>query len=358
MTEATHSAGRPDEPGEWQAIHVHYTGDSSPMLTECVAPLVASLRERGLIERYFFINYWLEGPHVRLRLKPVNRGATATVVAEAEAAVRAFLDRLPALWEAESEFLLDLYEDMFRMEYSEEERIRRYGTDGRMPLRENNTYRFIPYEPEYDRYGGTEGVALAEWHFEHSSDLVLGMLGLANVHLRTVRLGLAAQLMMIMASALLDGLDEVAEFLDRYHHYWRNTFQLTALADEARFDVNYADMAEGLCARFAEIHGAVSARRPDRLTNFRRVWAEHCIELRDRVSDHARRAGLVFPVEYGSSVRAPLTDTGAALKILLSPYLHMTNNRLGVTLSDEAYLSYLLNRVLVEQSTTVAGPAA
>ncbi len=340
--------------GDWQAIHIYYTGDSSPLLTECVAPLVRDLRERGLIERYFFINYWLEGPHVRLRLKPVSQEGTATVNAAAETAVRAFLDRLPALWEAESEFLLDLYDEMFRMEYSEEERIRRYGTDGRMPLRDNNTYYFLPYEPEYDKYGGPDGVALAEWHFEHSSDLVLSLLSLANVHLRTVRLGLATQLMMIMSSALLDGIDEVAEFLDRYHHYWRNTFQVTALGETARFDRNYQDMADGLRERFAGIHDAIAAGQPDRLTNFRRSWAEHCLALRARVEEHARDGRLIMPVEYRSTVRAPLTDPGAALKILLSPYLHMTNNRIGVTLSDEAYLSYLLNRVLVESPVPVA----
>jgi hypothetical protein len=342
-------------PGEWQAIHVYYTGDSSPMLTECVAPLVRDLRERGLIERYFFINYWLEGPHVRLRLKPVSQAATATVNREAEAAVRAFLDRLPALWEAESEFLLDLYDEMFRMEYSEEERVRRYGVDGRMPLRENNSYSFMPYEPEYDKYGGPAGIALAEWHFEHSSDLVLGLLGLANVHLRTVRLGLAAQLMMVMSAALLNGSDEVAVFLDRYHHYWRDTFQVTALGQTARFDLNYADMADGLRERFDGIQDAVAARRPDRLANFRRTWAEHCLELRERVEEHARQGQLVFPVEYRSTTRVPLLDAGAAVKVLISPYLHMTNNRLGVTLSDEAYLSYLLNRVLIDGPVPAQG---
>jgi Lantibiotic biosynthesis dehydratase C-term len=31
---------------------------------------------------------------------------------------------------------------------------------------------------------------------------------------------------------------------------------------------------------------------------------------------------------------------------LLSPYMHMTNNRLGATLSDEAYLAYVLARAL------------
>ena len=37
-----------------------------------------------------------------------------------------------------------------------------------------------------------------------------------------------------------------------------------------------------------------------------------------------------------------------AARRLLSPYLHMTNNRLGATLSDEAYLAYALARALRE----------
>jgi hypothetical protein len=34
--------------------------------------------------------------------------------------------------------------------------------------------------------------------------------------------------------------------------------------------------------------------------------------------------------------------------MLLSPYLHMTNNRLTATVRDEAYLSYVLSRALRE----------
>ncbi len=43
-----------------------------------------------------------------------------------------------------------------------------------------------------------------------------------------------------------------------------------------------------------------------------------------------------------------VTDPAEALAALLSPYLHMTNNRLHATIRDEAYLSYLLARVLRE----------
>lgn len=63
-------------PGAWQATHVFYAANPRPFLLQCVRPLVAELEADGLIDSYFFINYWLEGPHVRLRLKPSGEAAT------------------------------------------------------------------------------------------------------------------------------------------------------------------------------------------------------------------------------------------------------------------------------------------
>src|SRR5688572_3809253 len=156
-----------DTDGEWQAIHIFYAAAPRPMLTDCVAPLVHDLRGRGLIERYFFINYWLEGPHVRLRLKPVNAAATAEVLRTAEEAIAGFLARRPALYEMDSDYQA-FSQRMFRLEYGEQEWIARYGHDGTAPIQPNNSYGMRQYEPEYDKYGGPDGVALAEWHFEQS----------------------------------------------------------------------------------------------------------------------------------------------------------------------------------------------
>ncbi|MGW5640608.1 lantibiotic dehydratase C-terminal domain-containing protein, partial [Streptomyces sp. NPDC003832] len=54
-------------PGAWQAVHVFYAANPQPLLVNCVGPLISELREDGLLAGHFFINYWLEGPHVRLR---------------------------------------------------------------------------------------------------------------------------------------------------------------------------------------------------------------------------------------------------------------------------------------------------
>ena len=45
-----------------------------------------------------------------------------------------------------------------------------------------------------------------------------------------------------------------------------------------------------------------------------------------------------------------MTEPAQALPMLASPYMHMTNNRLSVSVRDEAYLSYVLGRALREPS--------
>ncbi len=52
-----------------------------------------------------------------------------------------------------------------------------------------------------------------------------------------------------------------------------------------------------------------------------------------------------------------MTDPAQALPLLLSPYMHMTNNRLHVTIRDEAYLAHLLGRVLRESDVPADGTA-
>ena len=80
---------------------------------------------------------------------------------------------------------------------------------------------------------------------------------------------------------------------------------------------------------------------------FLRGWAEHAAQLRERVTLLAGSGALTFAYPEGAEP-VTVTDAHQALIRLLSPYLHMTNNRLYVTLRDEAYLAYLLGRALRE----------
>ncbi|MFI1801100.1 lantibiotic dehydratase C-terminal domain-containing protein [Streptomyces sp. NPDC020379] len=335
--------------GAWQALHIFYPGSPRPMLTRAVRPLLDELTADGLITNYFFLNYWLEGPHVRLRLKPARPGAEAEVRARTEQAIGAFLRSRPALYQVTSEFYVELYNTLFDQEFTEEERRPYLDADGRMRLRATNTYSWEPYAPEYGKYGGPAGVALAEWHFRHSTDLVIDAMRGMNLQVRTVLLGFAAQLMMTMTAVLLDDRDAVAAYLERYHHFWHRSFSGTALVDPGEaYDRTYDAMADGLRARFETVLDATASGTTDHLPGAVRTWARHCTELRTAVAGLAVRGELEFR-DWENGGTTTVTDPGAALQILLSPYMHMTNNRLHVTIRDEAYLSYVLARSLTDE---------
>ncbi|MGW5973444.1 lantibiotic dehydratase C-terminal domain-containing protein [Streptomyces sp. NPDC055186] len=368
MPELTEPAAfRPDPegtgPSPWLALHVFYAANPQPLLVKCVRPLVDRLTEEGLLSGYFFINYWLEGPHVRLRLRPSGPDAEAEVRHRTEEAVNDFLKARPALYEVDSGFLKDFYNSLFDIEFPGEDRARYMGPDGLMNLRPNNSFSYEVYAPEYAKYGGPAGVDLAEWHFRHSSDLVLEAYRSMNLHLRTVLLGTSAQLMMVMASCFLPEEERLADYLDAYYAFWHRLFPGTDFIGSTEYERTYERMAPTLGARFAQIRQAVASGDLSRLPAFLRHWAEHCLELRERVVDLTERGELAFPAWDGPAREdtgqeraedpdaAPLvtvTHAPAVLPRLLSPYMHMTNNRLHVTIRDEAYLAFILGRVLRE----------
>ncbi|GIF94955.1 lantibiotic dehydratase C-terminal domain-containing protein [Catellatospora citrea] len=334
--------------GEWLAIHVFYAANPQPLLTHCVGPLVKELTEDGLLAGYFFINYWLEGTHIRLRLKPARPEYTEQVKARAEAEINAFLRRRPALYEMGTGFLGELYNKLFELEFPDGRPAHLIGDDGQMRMQPNNSFAYRDYEPEYGKYGGPAGIALAEWHFQHSSDTVLHAIRTMNLHLRPVLFGVAAQLMLVMAACFLPDRRKLVDFLDSYHTFWHSAFAGTNFIGTNEYARMYDGMAGDLSARFVEVLDVLERRELDRLPEFLRAWAVHCFELADRARELSVRGELVLRSWDGSGDRA-VTDPERALPLVLSPYLHMTNNRFHVTIRDEAYLSYLLGRSLRER---------
>jgi thiopeptide-type bacteriocin biosynthesis protein len=326
---------------EWVSLHLFYAANANPVLVECVAPLVAELRAQGLIRKWFFIRYWLEGPHVRLRLLPADRARTAEVARIAEEAVAAFLARRPALYEEDRDRSGELYKGMFLAEYGEERWNETYGPDGVMPFRENNSVARISYERELDRYGGPAAMALAESHFERSSDLVLTLLATANVHVRTVLLGQAAQLTMALCFALLRDDQAVADFLVRYRTMWETSYQESSEEQHERFDRSYERMRDRFVQRLRHIRGSALGDPSAVPTPLEQSWLTHCAALRDSVLDLSERGALAF-----RDGAAPGPE--AALAIVLSSYVHMTTHRLGASILDEIYLSYVIGRALAD----------
>ncbi|HEY0168650.1 MAG TPA: lantibiotic dehydratase C-terminal domain-containing protein [Jatrophihabitans sp.] len=329
-----------DDGDSWISLHVFYAANSNPVLVHCIGPLVAELRERGLLSKWFFIRYWLEGPHTRIRLLPAPDADPDEVRRIAESAIAAYLKRRPALYEEDRNNSDDLYKNMFLAEYSQERWDELYGEDGRMPFRDNNSVAEIAYEREYSRYGGPVGMALAESHFERSSDHVLSLLASTNVHVRTVLLGQAAQLTLTLCLTFLPDEAAVAQFLVRYRTMWETSYQEPSDSQHEKFDNSYDRMSERFVQRLRQLRAVARGEQPAP-TPAEQSWLAHCVELREQTLRHAEAGELSFR-------DGVVTDPQAALAIVLSSYVHMTNNRLGISILDEIYLSYVIVKGLAE----------
>ncbi|OZM73050.1 lantibiotic biosynthesis protein [Amycolatopsis antarctica] len=330
-------------PGDWLSAHIYYAYDRTPLLTRCVGPLIARLREEELISGHFFVRHWLEGSHLRLRLRPED-GRAGEVRQLLEAEVTGFLDREPSVYDPGRDLSQEQYRERFLLEFSAEQWARRYGEDGRMPQHEYNTLGYFEYAPEVGRYGGARGLELAERHAEHSSDLAFDVLAAENVHVRSVLLGLGSQVMLATAYAFMGDHQRTAGFFGEYLASWEGMFG----TEYERYERAYQQMAESLRARVRTIHGAVAEGGAGAGPAFVPGWASRCADLRKDLADAADR-GLLDSPETGDPVPG---SSGAswerALSYLARSHLHMTNNRLGISVSAENYLSFVLRRAITD----------
>ena len=134
-------AQRTFAPGsEWLYVKA-YTGTASAdrILTDAVGPLIARLRDTGVIDRWFFLRYADPDHHLRLRL----HGEPAALREHA----------LPALTDALS------------------------ATSPTAPCGRSST---DTYDREVERYGGDDGIDLAEQIHAADSDAVLDVLGMLD----------------------------------------------------------------------------------------------------------------------------------------------------------------------------------
>ena len=335
---------------DWISLHIFYYGDQNYLLVECIKPLMQDLQERGLIQRYFFIRYWLEGYHIRLRLLPAPDADSDKLKYIAEQAINTFLQRRPALYMPDTQFYFPYQREQFILEYGEEKLLQTYGEQGLIPLRPNNTFAYIPYEPEYHRYGGIKGVELAEWHFEHSSDMVLKLLEKVNVTVQSILLGLSLQLTLPFFFSHFTEDEAVISALEAYMSFWQEGFfKYTANRKVSQYYTKkYNHMSSPLRQRVAQIRQSMlDPHATENMTPLEQEWISHIRELRQKMQ-------VLFAEEPFFTDRASPREQVALHHNLQGSYVHMTNNRLGVSIEREIYLTYLLAQALKDIVPQVA----
>src|SRR5690348_2959242 len=131
----------------WLSMHIFYYSNPERMITDCLEPVTQQLRAQGLIQRFFFIRYWMEGMHIRLRLLPAQGVTREEIREQLEPVIAKYLQDYPALYDPMNKLLPEYYKSFFLAEYGEERWNETYGKDGMMPTRPNNSFAYIEYEP-------------------------------------------------------------------------------------------------------------------------------------------------------------------------------------------------------------------
>ena len=305
----------------WLSAHLFFKGHSySPecdqVLLEVVEPFVRLCRRQNWVERYFFVRYAEHGHHVRLRLY----GATDILAYGVKPALRQHIRAvLP-------------------------EALRGYPSaalpDRDEPLEKERSLHWVAYVPEVERYGGEEGVALAERFFDYSSEACLALLKQCTRKARSVRLAKGLLMMLLTLHAFLPSRGQAAGFCFRY----TTGYLRQLIRDEAQeaawleaFKQGYGQQAEILIAYIDTVWESLEA-------------ATALSETLDRYTADLREVSKAFEALWserrllqGATV---LEDWTESVQAIVPSYIHMTNNRLGISIVEESYLGYLITRAL------------
>ncbi len=315
---------RPSEP-VWLGAHLFfdggiYTGECDRVVMELVQPFVRRSQAQGWNDAWFFIRYSEHGPHVRLRLHGERAVLEETVWPALEAHLRAASPVLVVgLPEAPPEW--------------------RVQTEPHGSGRVTHLAR-VEYEPETDRYGGPHGVRLAERCFEVSSEAALALLGRVHPMERSSRLGKALLAMVVLIHVFRPKRADGGALA---HMYGINYLRALVREEGNReawlgaFDSGYSGQAATLGAYVDEVWERMS--EDDSLSEALDTLHEGIRGVRDefrRLADAGllTRGDWVYP------------SYEAAVAGIVPSYIHMNNNRLGVSIQEESYLAYLVARAL------------
>ncbi|ASS75446.1 hypothetical protein CIG75_10980 [Tumebacillus algifaecis] len=318
---------------EWTALHIfyHHFEKQDDLLLDCLMPAVRKLQAEGHCNEWFFLRYWDGGPHIRIRFLQPSEQVETYIREQAAAFIAANLPQ------QEMDASTYYANHKFDGEAVDQDSLSWYG---------NGSIVNLPYEPEFKRYGGIKAMAVSEDLFTHSSDIVEQVLQATRGEYQK-RMNIAMDMMLLTALCLGVRAEDVGMFFERYMYSWQG---FVDKPDEQRAKIGemFERQRDMWVTRFRTLVEFVDS---DQEFMFYRQWVDHLKAAFARYEEIALRGELVCPYD-DDPVDHERRRRYAIASIAVSQ-IHMTNNRLGVLMSYEHYLSCMLHLAAARQVTTV-----
>ena len=269
----------------------HVYGEAADrVLREVVAPLVEACRPDAV--RWFFLRYAEEGSHVRLRFF-----APSSVLEE-------------TIWP----------------------RVAEAAASSELVVRSTRER----YEPEVERYGGPWGLALAEELFHRQSETALALLEKIEPGTRSKRLGKGLLTMLVLLFLYRGERPAAADLARRY-----GTGYLKAWAEDAEKQEHWLRTFQEAFDRQADRLAGYVTSAWEALESGGELTPELDAYRRD-MEDVARRLRELFDQGRLRLGERTAADWDECVRWIVPSYIHMMNNRLGVSIQEESYLSVLI----------------
>lgn len=266
------------------------------VVLDIITPLMNQLKEDDYTS-WFFIRYWdQEGPHIRFRILPKDDSTS---------------NKIRNYIETNSKIKISTYSN--ETVYYRKPLIP-------IPTMTNTStlVRQQTYIPEYGKYGGVKGIDIAEKLFHYSSEMVLQAIQKEREEELFSRSYLSIFLMEKLAKSVLKKQKKINRFLSDYFHYWTG-----------------GDSQEG-----GNFRKKISVAVDKRINSIDNKWTkmENEFEKINFVNLHVKQ--FIDAIKCAKQSNEVMTTE----EDLFFHYMHMMNNRLGISTSEEAYISHIIYR--------------
>jgi thiopeptide-type bacteriocin biosynthesis protein len=305
----------------WISLYIYYHQDPTQLLINCLQPLVNDLQRSKLIKHHFFVRYWEGGPHVRFRVLPLPNVEQGELKNAIVGSLKSYLNENPSRAELDLDRYAKTSAYLSQFELGQTKQFEIHG---------NNTIREVEYIPEYQSYGGKHAMSAVEQQFSISSKLGLQMLQQEVSPDR--RIGRALFMMLSGLFGFTQNPNQLLNWFTVYNRNWMPALQPNPEAFVEIFQKRFEKQREHLIQFVDQVIQPIA-----KADGLMRQWQMSMAQLNKQLYHVSENQQL----EYDSQ---PLPEHDVPLIALNC--LHMHNNRIGISLYEEAYLTFLLKEAL------------
>jgi len=301
---------------KWISVYIFHKGylysyESDRVIEGIVKPFVKICEINCWIKNYFFIRYSETGTHIRLRFFGDEKKMDDIVKPEFE---KYIIENFPA--------------------------------DLKIDSPDYELFKWVEYEPEIERYGGEYAIKVAEEYFNYSSNFCIELLEGITRGNNSQRLGKGLIATNLIIYCFTESRELGLQLAKQYHRGYLSAFSAQDRVKEdmlEMFENGFDKQAQNLVEFNNNLWGVLE-EKGELPENFRR-FIDNLNVIKNKLAQLDSEDKLINDQKEMNLFQKYFR--------IVPSYIHMMNNRLGISIPEESYISFLITKAL--QAKTQAG---